>query len=321
MAPSAHRDVFRDVVNDLMKELHALSLGTSTIYLLLVNNVNSPVLAEIEELSLTRLDANQVSTLPPVLAKLTGLISLGLPLCPVTPDHLNFIFMECPALSNLQSLNLCGAEVMSEELLVLSRSTTLTNLTSLNLSGCKSNTSRVAASKVNRSIAVALGKAAQDSTGLVAFLSSPVVRHLTHLDLTYTHTRDPLVHAIATSPFLSNLTSLKLSANDITLAAVSALASSTTLSNLTHLNLSNNYHLWGVDSSADYPPSLCPIPQKLRSLNLSHTHMDASSLRLLPKGSPHLTELRLKGNRNLGPAAVTWVSAHLPNLTKLDLTV
>jgi Leucine-rich repeat (LRR) protein len=334
MQSSTADDVFTDVVNDMMKELHSLSLATRTIHHLLVNNIGSPVLAEIRHLTLTYLHTKELVALLPILAEMVNLTSLALPDSPLSPDHLKFLFTECPGLSKLQSLDLSASQkLMSEDLQLLSQSTTLLNLTSLNFSRCR----RLAASRTpappesgscfgNRPAGFAgfgsfgaTPKPEAGSSGLIALLSSPVVKNLTHLNLDGSPIKDPLVQiTIATSPYLSNLVSLDLSGCKLHANAITAFAASTTLVNLTHLSLSGKYLGDELFSQLFSPTS--PLAKKLQSLKLEDTTITVSSLELLNKASPHLIELMLGENRRLGSDAAAFIAAHMPNLIKLDLS-
>jgi hypothetical protein len=194
----------------------------------------------------------------------------------------------------------------------LAQTTALTNLTSLNFSGCGIARARADAGPSQ------CEQGPKDSNGLVSLLSSPVVKNLTHLNLGYAGITDPLVYTtIATTPHLSNLVSLELSANRISSAAVVALAASTTLINITHLNLFWNALGDELIAQLFSPPSL--LATKLQALNLGHTNITVSSLQVLSQASPHLTELILNGNDKLGPEGAAFIAAHMPNLTKLDL--
>jgi Leucine-rich repeat (LRR) protein len=273
---------------------------------------------------------------------MSGLTSLGLPYCELSPDHVKFIFTGCPALSKLQSLDLHGGpDLRSEDLLVLSQSTTITSLTSLNLSHCNVTTSPVAETPPSAGFgnlegaSGASGDSAADdsaiqeeaasgsedsgSSGLVALLSSPVVQNLTHLDLLVVEFDDPMVHStIATSPFLSNLVSLNLKRHKIEPDAIAALAASTTLLNLTSLNLfGSNLDDKGI-AQLFSPPSL--LAKKLQSLNLGKCNITVSSLEVILKACPSLTELGLESNARIGPAGAAFIATHMPNLTKLDLS-
>jgi hypothetical protein len=106
MAAPTHNDAFSDIINAMMDELHTLPHSTTIIYTLLANNIDSPVLAKIQNLSLTNLNVNQTATLLQALEKMSNLTSLALPWCQFAPDKLKFLFTQCPALSKLQSLNL-----------------------------------------------------------------------------------------------------------------------------------------------------------------------------------------------------------------------
>jgi hypothetical protein len=305
MSTPTSNDVFPEVVNDLMQELHQLSLSTQTIFQLITNNTNSHVLAEIQHLSLSKLDAKQMATLLPALAKMTGLTSLTLSESKPSPAHLKFLFTKCPALSKLQSLDLTNSiKVDSNALKQLSTSTNLVNLTSLNFHRCSN---------------ISSGNSTTDSGGLIALLSSPVVKNLAHLDLGYTRITVPAIFTtLAASPHLSNLVSLNLSASKIGPDAVAALAASTILSNLIHLNLSQTWLNDNLLAQLFSPPSV--LGQKLQSLNLSRTNITVSSLKVVLKACPHLTELILEWNEQFGPTEVAFIATHMPNLTKLNLT-
>jgi hypothetical protein len=327
MSTPTHDDVFASVVNDMMMELHPLAHSTTTIHRLLVNNIDSPVLTAIQHMSLSNLSTKQMAGLLPALEKMINLTSLQLPSCDASPDQLKFLFTECTALSKLQSFDLSHAEeLMSQDLSLLSQSTTLTNLTSLNFSGCDLTASHISAAPENGfdggadSASEEEPEPPTDSSGLIALLSSPVVKNLTHLNLGRTRIRDPLVHiAIATSPHLSNLVWLDLSGGNLRPDAAKALAASTTLVNITHFNLTDAF--FGDESLAQLfaPPSL--LATKLQSLDISNTYITVSSLQVLQKACPHLVELILKHNRQLGPDGVAFIATHMPNLTKLGLSV
>jgi hypothetical protein len=174
MSAPTSDDVFADVVNCMIKELHALP-HSATIIHLVIHNVDSPVLAEIQHLSLAKLSTNQMTALLPVLAKMTSLTSLALPKCELSPDHFKFLFTECPAISDLESLDLSGMkQLKSEDLELFSKSTTLTNLTSLNLRNCLAKGSGDGFG--------GFGSFHHDlSQGLRDLLRSPVVENLTSL--------------------------------------------------------------------------------------------------------------------------------------------
>jgi hypothetical protein len=291
-----------------MGELYPLAYSTDILFHLITNNINSPVLAEIQYLSLSKLNTKQMATLLPALAKMIDLTSLALPQCKPTPDHFKFIFTECPALSKLQSLDFEAMEnLMSEDLHLLSQSTTLINLTSLNLRSSNATISRVEDQ----------GWPTKDASGLIALLSSPVVKNLTHSRFGCTSFDDPRVFiAIATSPFLSNIVSRDLSENLIRPASVAALAASTTLTNLTHLNLSWTYLGDDLIAQLFSPPSL--LATKLQCLNLTRSDMTVSSLEVVLKACPSLTELILESN-SLGSTGAALVAASMPKLIKLNL--
>jgi hypothetical protein len=311
--PSA---IFTEVVNAMMQELHAVPRTNNTILFLLSNNLNSPILPEIQHLSLSSLDASQMTGLVPALSKMPGLTSLALPRCDISPNSIRFLVTQCPALANLQSLDLSDVRALkSEDLLLLSQTTTLTKLTSLNLRGCKVTSSRAAASSQNGD-----GSPRIDSdSGPIALFSSPVVKNLTHLNLGYSGIiSDSLVYnAIATSPFLSNLVSLDLVRAPLNQHAVAALAASTTLTNLTHLNLSWTSLGDELITKLLSPPSR--LAKKLQSINLRSVNLTLSSLQVIFQASPHLTELILDGNDRLGSEGVEFIATHMSNLTKLDL--
>jgi hypothetical protein len=303
---TAQSNAFTDVVNDLMKELHPLPHSTPTIHHLVTNNFNSPVLAEIQQLSLSKLNTSQMATLLPALGQMTGLSSLALPECTPSSKSLKFLFTECPALSKLQSFDLRGVkELYSQDLSLLSQSTTLTTLTSLQLRGC----SNIMRCRV----------AFRDSSGLIALFTSPVVQNLTHLSLCNDFIDDPEVCiALATSPHLTNLTSLDLNGDKITAKDATALAASTTLINLTDLKLTGSFLYDSSIIPLFSPPSL--RAKKLQSLDLASARMTVSFLRVLLSASPHLTSLSLASNEKLGDAGAAFIAKSMPNLTKLDLT-
>jgi hypothetical protein len=309
MSASTQHDIFTEVINDMMKELHTIPHSTDTIYRLIINNLDSPILAEIDHLSLSELDTTQMATLVPAFGKMSRLTSLELPACKPSQHHLKFIFTECPALSKLQSLDLRSMrELKSNDLHLLSQSTTLTALTSLNLSYCNATTSRAAETPSSK-----------DSSGLIALLSSPIVQGLTHLNLGFIVFHDPLIHTtIATSPHLSNLVSLDLSMTKVNLDAVTALAASTTLVNLTSLSLPYN-QLGDELTTQLFSPSTLLV-KKLQSLDLRQSRITVSALEAVIAASPHLTELNLVGNDKLGPAGAALIATSMPNLTKLDLS-
>jgi hypothetical protein len=66
------------------------------------------------------------------------------------------------------------------------------------------------------------------------------------------------------------------------------------------------------------------LPKKLQSLNLSNTNITLSSLEVVLKASPHLTELILDTGFDwffdMGPAVPALIATSAPNLTKLDLS-
>jgi hypothetical protein len=331
MSTPTHADtgIFTDVINSMMKELHTLPHSLNTILSLITHsaNLDSPVLPEIHHLSLSKLDTNQLASLLPALSKMTGLTSLALPRCKPSPDHLKFLFTECPALSNLQSLDLSHVnELKSEDLHLLSQSTTLTNLTSLNFEWSSVNQPRTPPFVPLRGDGfdtfgcfAAGQKPVRDFSGLISLLSSPVVKNLTHLNLCNTDVNDPsFVHiTVATSPHLSNLVSLDLSGINIDQEAVSAFVESATLVNLTHLNLS--YNSMGDLLIMQLFSPISPLPKKLQSLHLREAELTIASLELLQKTAPYLTELNIAGNYELGSDGVAFIAAHMPNLTKLDL--
>jgi hypothetical protein len=237
-----------------------------------------------------------MKALLPTLGKMTSLTSLGLSECQLSPEHFKFIFTECSALSKLQSLDL--REQMSL------KSTTLTNLTSLSLQHCYS-------------LGTYYPTQGPAPNGLVALLSSPVVQYLTHLNLSYTPT-DGLSHiTIATSPFLSNLVSLELTGCNFSPDAVAPEVASTTLTKLTRLNLSSNPLGDRLIAQLFSSPPL--FATNLQSINLGSTKMTGTSLAVVLKACPHLRELIIAGNIEMGAAEVALIAASMSNLTKLDL--
>jgi hypothetical protein len=154
---------------------------------------------------------------------------------------------------------------------------------------------------------------------LVALLSSPILQNLTHLDLANANIDEVLVYTtIATSPYLSNLVSLDLSGNQITAEGIAALAASTTLTNLTRLNVSHNPLDNQLVAQLFSPPSV--LGKKLQSINLGSANITVSALQVLLQASPHLSELVLDGNHQLGPAGAALVATNMPNLVKLNLS-
>jgi hypothetical protein len=324
---STHSDVFTEVINDLLKELSPLPHSSQTILGLLTNNLDSPVLAKIQHLSLSQLNVNQMATLLPALAQMTSLISLALTYCDASPDHFKFIFTECSALSKLQSLDLRGVrQLMSEDFQLLSQSTTITNLTSLNLTGCENIfSSRATTSPQSGPGFAGFGSFGDNpgSGGLAALLSSPVVKNLTHLHLRVFHIKGPDLlpyDTIAQSPFLSNLVSLDLAGHSPDkVKFVTAFAASTTLTNLTHLSLPQAQLRDDLVAQLLSPPSL--LAKKLRSINLGDANITVRSLQVLLDASPHLTELVLTTRSwDLRSAGVQFIATNMPNLTKLDLS-
>jgi hypothetical protein len=201
--------------------------------------------------------------------------------------------------------------IHSNSLQLLSQSTTLTNLTSL---------------KLNCSGIEYLHHPdfwIPDSSGLIALLSSPVVKNLTHLDLGGSNvSASESFITIATSPHLSNLVSLDLSHTEPGLDAIAALAASTTLTNLTHLNLGWTY-LGPEPIKQLFSPSAL-LTKKLQFLDLTCTSLAiaasaTSTLEVVFKACPHLTELILEGNDEPGLIEADLISTHMSNLTKLHL--
>jgi hypothetical protein len=400
MSAPIHNDLFTEVVNSLMEELYPLPYGRNIILSLLAKNLDSPILPEIHRLSLPKFNTKRVASLLPALAKMSSLTSLALPYCAASPDHIKFLFTECPALSKLQSLDLTSVkELKSEDLHLLSQSTTLANLTSLNLTGCSTTIARAPVSRHNSDGFVGFGSFGgtaallsqtdedddglgeddeddydadededpeedheydadyddyydadnydakndydhyggdndedEDSSGLIALLSSPVLKNLTHLDLGNARLTTQAFIALATSPHLTNLLFLNLSNNMINADVVASLAASVTLTNLTHINLANIFLGDKFLTQLFSPPSL--LAKKLQSLdigcrsinssfyravNSDHFNITISSLGVLLKASPHLNELILAGNYCLGAKAAKLIAANMPNLTKLDL--
>jgi hypothetical protein len=328
----------------MIKELQPLPYSTIIIHRLLTNNLDSPVLAEIQRISFTNLDTNQMTTLLPALAKMTSLVSLALPHCDLSSGHFRLLFTKCPALSKLQSLDLSYVTgLQSEELHLLSQSTTFTNLTSLNLMFCLFATNSRAFTSSQSGPATTTSrwdgddeddeadedyeadylqdwKPTLDSSGLIALFSSPVVKNLTHLNFGDIEIVDPLIHAtIATSPFLSNLVSLNLSWNRMCSQSIAALAASSTLTKLTHLNLPLNDLGDQLIAQLFSPPSL--LGSKLQSLNLRNTKITVASLEVVLKACPHLTELNIAVNKMLGREGISFVATRMPNLTKLNLAI
>jgi Ran GTPase-activating protein (RanGAP) involved in mRNA processing and transport len=100
--------------------------------------------------------------------------------------------------------------------------------------------------------------------------------------------------------------------------AVTALAASTTLTNLTHLGLAWTSAGDELITQLLAPPST--LAKKLQSIDLRRANVTVSTLEVLSKASPYLTELKLAWNQELGPTGTAFVAAHMPNLTKLDLS-
>jgi Leucine-rich repeat (LRR) protein len=149
--------------------------------------------------------------------------------------------------------------------------------------------------------------------------SSPVVKNLTHLDLGRARITAPeVLTTIATSPHLSNLVSLDLFNNKVDSDTATSFAASTTLTNLTHLALSGDV----VDDEfiAQLFSTSSPISSKLRSFSLTGTKTTVSSLEVLLKACPYLTELIIAMNAAFGPAETTFIATQMPNLTKLELS-
>jgi hypothetical protein len=65
------------------------------------------------------------------------------------------------------------------------------------------------------------------------------------------------------------------------------------------------------------PPSL--LGKKLQCINLSDTNITASSLKVMLKACPQLTELILDYNEGISPAGVAFIATEMPRLTKLSL--
>jgi hypothetical protein len=332
MSTPAQCDVFTEVINDLMQELHALPYSTDIIYRLLRKNLSSPILAHIHHLSFSKLTSRSIDVILQALAKMPHLNSLSLSRCGLHPTQFKELFTQCPSLSNLQSLDLSWvAELASDDLLLLSQSTTSTSLTSLNFERCKLTASRTAAAAMPKPPKVDLDDPyawktpdavvvpPKDSGGLIALLSSPVVKNLEHLNLSHTDIGDNSVAiALATSPYLTNLASLDLTYASFKTAGFTALAATTTLSNITHLNLSWLGSL-GHDAIAELFSSASLLPTKLQSLNLDNHNISLPSLEVILEASPYLTELSLKGSR-LRAEGIRSIAAHSSNLTKLNLS-
>jgi hypothetical protein len=318
MSAPIHSDVFADVINSLMQELHPLARSFDTIFHLLAHNTNSPVLAEIQQLSLSWLNAKKMAALLPAFTKMVQLTSLSLTWCKFSPNHLQFLFTECPALSKLQFLSVERAMVSSQDLLLLSQSTTITNLTSLSLKGCSITESRGnSQSHGFSSFGGFSSGTSTDSHALAVLFSSPVVKNIAHLDLHYINITPEVFMTIATSP---HLTKLDLSYCYIGNEGYAALAASTALTNLRELKLSNNYLL---EPAAIIALVNSPVMANVTHLDLTKTHRGPEVLAAIAK-SPSMSKLqhlRVEDNAigNEGVIALAQ-STTLTNLTSLDLT-
>jgi Ran GTPase-activating protein (RanGAP) involved in mRNA processing and transport len=341
MSETAHSNIFTEVVNELMQELHALPHSTDIIRRLLAKkNMKSPVVPQIQHLSLSGLTSAKMDALAYSIARLSGLQTLTLSSCELDDEYLKFLFTH-PALSNLQSLTVCDAEkLMSRDLHLLSQSSTLTNLTSLTLQDCCSLMFLLYPPPESCGDGFSgfgsFGEESdndwddwdeeeeEDESGLVALLSSPILENLTHLDLSHNSIDDSIIFkTIASSQYLSNLVSLNLSHHDslcfLSSSAAKAFAKSTILGNITHLDLSHCELNDEWVAKVFTPHS--PLAQKLQSLNLSNNiSLTVSSLQVLLKACPHLTELNLAGNFLVRPAGAALIATSMPKLTKLNLT-
>jgi Ran GTPase-activating protein (RanGAP) involved in mRNA processing and transport len=323
-----------------MGELSPLAHGTDTIYRLIANNLDSPVLTVIQHLSLSKLNTTQMAALLPALAKMTGLTSLLLPQCQASPDHLKFLFTQCPALSKLQSLGLrYVGQLRSEDLLVLSRSTTLTRLTSLNLSGCQLTTSRAAADPQNDN-----GVVTSDRFDNVEGQTSDPNDRDVETDSLFT-----AIGSDATNPndggieAESNNADVDLSGgesdfeakatgfyhgdfhhtdanndDDAGCSGLVALLLSPVVQNLTHLDLSRTYF---VNPLILMTIATSPFLSNLVFLDISQTKVNADAVAALASSTTliQLTHLRL-GDVALSPQLFSQPSRLTKNLQSIDLS-
>nr|MBA3816588.1 hypothetical protein [Parachlamydiaceae bacterium] len=202
-------------------------------------------------------------------------------------------------------------------------------LESLNLSGCKMNSDNFAelanSPKMNHLTSLILDKTyrGDDEKGFEGFIElvqSPKMFRLQNLSLAYCNLRDNFVIELAHSPYMCNLVSLNLNKCKITSKAAEAIAESVHMSGLKKLDISSNFiGDKGITSLAkSYNMA------QLENLNLSNCGLLDSGVIELAK-SNYITKLKSlilgsRGSWNKSKIGITTVSAlaNSPNMSKLE---